>query len=110
MDLTVSLPQLAKMFDRLDAIDKKLDALILAATTPGPVQVEQPADPDTPTRGSESKRVTRKVTRRANANGEDYDDREDPEEQEDEETLLARTEFEATHRVRLASASRSSSS
>jgi hypothetical protein len=82
---------------RLEAIEQKLDALILAAATPGPVS--QPEPPQSapaeraPKRGRTQKAPLMRQQTAAEAMDEDH-------RVEDEDTLRARVDFEAKRTTR----------
>ena len=58
MELGLRIPQLDEMLDQIRALSDKIDALALAAASPGPVQLDVPLV-DKPSPAPKAKRASR---------------------------------------------------
>ena len=95
MELEVRLPQIDTVIAKIDELDKKLDALALAAAATAPVSQPEPATPTAPARRGRQRKAAEieilDVKPIGVENGEDTN-------VEDEDALRARVEFEANAR------------
>jgi hypothetical protein len=104
MDVEVRLPQLDEVLVKIEAINKKLDALALAAVTPSPTQLDLPLTDkppaDKPKATTKTKRGAVRIvgvshTHTQTAETAQSSNGEAPEDHNDEDTQRARAAFEA---------------